>query len=139
VTDPRADPHLALLSALAHGNGPGGAEVAAAALAAASGLPEDEAAMLGEVLWASLGEAARRALEALMDITKWKEQSALYREGEARGRAEGLRKAIVDLCDVLGVAVGPERQARLDVLSADELDALRLALKQYRRWPDGPR
>jgi hypothetical protein len=163
VTDPRADPHLALLSALAHGNGPGGAEVAAAALAAAAGLPEDEAAMLGEVLWASLGEAARRALEAQMDITKWKEQSALYREGEARGRAEGeargraegeargraegeahgraegLRAAVVDLCEVLGLAVSPERQARLDAMSAAELEALRLALKRHRGWPEEPR
>jgi putative restriction endonuclease len=56
-------------------------------------------------------------------------------EGEAKGRAEGLHVAIADLCELLGIALGPKRRARLAVLSVAELDALRAALKRHRRWP----
>jgi hypothetical protein len=147
LTDPQADPHLVTLSALAHGHAPDGVAVATAAFAAVARLPEDEAAMLGDALWASLGEATRKALEAQMDINKWKEHSVLYREGEAKGlskglskgrdegRIEGLRTAIADLCELLGIAIGPVRRAQLQAMSAAELDALRAELKQRRRWP----
>jgi hypothetical protein len=61
--------------------------------------------------------------------------------GEARGRAEGeaegLRTAVTDLCELLRIALGPKRRARLATMNAAELDALRLALKRTRRWPAG--
>ena len=56
-------------------------------------------------------------------------------EGEARGRAEGLRAAIADLCEVMGLPFEPERRASLETLGVAELEALRAALKQHRRWP----
>src|SRR5687768_776526 len=58
-------------------------------------------------------------------------------EGRAEGKAEGLRTAVTALCEVLGVALGPARRARLEAMGVGELEALCDALKQTRRWP-GP-
>jgi putative restriction endonuclease len=59
-------------------------------------------------------------------------------EGKREGRAEGLRTAVADLCELLGIALSPSRQARLEAMGVDELEALRLALKRTRRWPGVP-
>jgi hypothetical protein len=105
-------------------------------------------------LQAELGPAWSRALgtETIMATWDWKATYARFeaetlskakaqglREGRAdglaKGKAEGLRLAIGDLCELLGVALGPKRRARLAAMSADELEALRLALKRHKRWP----
>ncbi|HEU4408901.1 MAG TPA: hypothetical protein VFS43_26805 [Polyangiaceae bacterium] len=126
VRDPTADPHLATLSALAHGNEPGGHEVVLAALGAAERLGGDEGAMLQQIIWASLGEAARRALEAMMDYEKVKAISPFYREGLERGqregKAEGLREgeargkaaALVAVLAARGLEVDGETRARIE-------------------------
>jgi uncharacterized protein len=57
------------------------------------------------------------------------------REGEAKGKAEGLRVAVLDLCEAFGVEVTAEQRARLEAMGVGELEALRAALKQTRRWP----
>jgi len=54
--------------------------------------------------------------------------------GREEGREEGLRAAVRDLCDVLGIAVGPERESRLLAMHTAELDELRARLKRDRRW-----
>jgi hypothetical protein len=59
-----------------------------------------------------------------------------FREGEAWGKAEGLRAAVLDSCELLGVEPTGEQWARLGGTGAGEFEALRLALKQTRRWPD---
>ena len=51
-------------------------------------------------------------------------------EGEARGRAEGLRVGICDLCEVLGVAMTAKRRAEIERLDADGLTALSDAIKR---------
>jgi hypothetical protein len=70
-------------------------------------------------------------------VTQW--ENRLLREGEARGKAEGiaegLRRAVEALCGVLGIALSPARQARLAAMGVDELEALCQALQQQRRWP----
>ncbi len=82
------------------------------------------------------------------DLVKFGEDRGLERglergraEGEAKGRAEGeaagARAAVADLCELLGIALGPRRRARLEAMGAGELTALRTALKQHRRWPTG--
>ncbi len=61
------------------------------------------------------------------------------REGEARGlregEARGLRAAVLDLCEAFGLAPTREQRERLAEMGPGELEALRLALKQTRRWP----
>lgn len=60
-------------------------------------------------------------------------------EGLAEGRAEGLaalRRAVRDLCEVLGIEWTDARAAATEVMDVPALDALRAALKRDRRWPE---
>jgi predicted transposase/invertase (TIGR01784 family) len=57
------------------------------------------------------------------------------REGEARGKAEGLRAAVLDLGEAFGLAPTEGQRAQLEAMGVGELEALRRALKQTRRWP----
>ena len=69
VTDPAEAarrPELAVLSAMAHGEGELGAAIAAAVLPAVARLSDDRARFYGDLVLNSLNEAARRALEAMM-------------------------------------------------------------------------
>ncbi|HEU4404300.1 MAG TPA: hypothetical protein VFS43_03275 [Polyangiaceae bacterium] len=95
---------------------------------------------------ASAGEAVVAALKArhvpALEALEAKSKAEGRAEGEARGRAQGeakgLRSAIADLCELLGIALGPARCARLEAMSVGELDALRADLKRRRRWPRRP-
>jgi hypothetical protein len=57
------------------------------------------------------------------------------RQGRLEGEARGLRTAVLDLCEVLTVELTAERRAHVASLDLPALEALRLALKQTRRWP----
>jgi uncharacterized protein len=57
------------------------------------------------------------------------------REGEARGKAEGLRAAVLDLCEAFGLEPTGEQRAALEAMGVGELEALRAAIKQTKRWP----
>ena len=48
----------------------------------------------------------------------------------------GRRLAVEDLCEVLGIELTPERQARMTEMSSEALDELRAAIKAGREWPD---
>jgi flagellar biosynthesis/type III secretory pathway protein FliH len=56
-------------------------------------------------------------------------------EGLRDGKAEGLRAAVTDLCELLGIELTGERQARLAALDLAGLTALRQHLKTHRTWP----
>jgi uncharacterized protein len=64
--------------------------------------------------------------------------------GEARGKAEGLREgeakglraAVLDACELLGIVPTEAQRAGLEAMNVAELGALRQALKRGRRWPD---
>jgi hypothetical protein len=78
-------------------------------------------------------------------VTQW-EQSLLRKgkaegkaEGLLEGKAEGLRAAVLDLCEVLGVELTASRRAHVGAMEVGELEALRRALKQTRRWPRAAR
>lgn len=55
-------------------------------------------------------------------------------KGLTAGLKEGLRRTVRDLCDLLGIEVGPEREARLQTMRTAELESLRAQLKRDRRW-----
>jgi hypothetical protein len=66
----------------------------------------------------------------------------LRHQGEIDGLREGreevlrvARQAILDLCEVLGLAVTEERRADLQARDLPGLDALRTHLKTHRAWP----
>jgi Uma2 family endonuclease len=50
------------------------------------------------------------------------------------GRAEGLRVAVLDLCEAYGIELTAERARAVDAMTIDELSALRARLKAERRF-----
>jgi hypothetical protein len=82
-------PELAVLSLLVHGHAPEALDIARAALAGARGLDEERAALYVDLVFASVGEAARRVLEALMANGTYQYQSEFAKRYVAQGRDEG--------------------------------------------------
>lgn len=98
VTDPEEAarrPEMGVLSALAHGNSEAGAAIAAAVLPAVLDLDDDRARLYGDLVYTSLNQAARHALEAMMKGYEYQSDFAKkfvaqgLSEGLTRGRAEG--------------------------------------------------
>lgn len=57
-------------------------------------------------------------------------------EGRQEGESRGLRAAVLDLCEVLGLSVSAAEHAALERLDIPALSALRDHLKRHRAWPD---
>jgi hypothetical protein len=57
------------------------------------------------------------------------------KEGRKAGRKEALRTGIRDLCEILDLALSPERNAAIDAMAEAELLALRDHLKRRRCLP----
>lgn len=55
-------------------------------------------------------------------------------EGKRQGLTVGLRRAVLDLCEVLGIEVTAERQAELAAAEPAEIEALCERIKRERRW-----
>jgi hypothetical protein len=87
-------PELAVLSAMAHGETDQGTTIAAAVLPAIQGLDDDRARFYHDLVYNSLNEAARRALEAMMKGYEY--QSDFAKKYVAQGRAEGLSEGRAD-------------------------------------------
>jgi hypothetical protein len=60
---------------------------------------------------------------------------AVRAESEAKGKAAGLRLAVLERCEVLAIVPTPEPCTLLEATGLGELEALRQALKQTKRWP----
>lgn len=143
-----AAPELAVLSAQMHGASERGAEVALVAFEAISaaflGTDDDRLRIYADLVHSSLSGAVRRSVEAIMASGNYEYQSEFAKryvsqgraEGKAEGIIEGLQTAVLDLCELLGIKLGAARRTQLEAMNVDELEALRLALKQNRRWPD---
>ena len=92
----KADPELAVLSAVAHGADEDfekSARIALAAQAALLDLDADRSLMYHDMLLAGLSEAAREVLQAMMpDRYEYQSDFAKrhYAQGQAQGQAEGL-------------------------------------------------
>ena len=130
----RADPELAVLSAMAHGQDADigkAARIAAAAHAASQALDEDRARLYGDLVMASLSKAARRELQ-LMDPAKYEYQSEFARryvaqgkaEGKAEGNVEGRAALLMRLLSRRFGALPAETRARISTASVEELDAM---------------
>ena len=124
----RADPELAVLSAMAHGQDADvdkALRIAVAAMAASVGLDAERSTLYFDLVAASLGAAARKALQS-MDLTKYEYQSEFARryiaQGEARGDAKGRAELVLKL---MAIRFGPPTQevvARVRAASVAELD-----------------
>jgi hypothetical protein len=98
--------------------------------------------------WALRAHYEQR-IKAEMDERSWRadhlelwesERQKLEEEKQKlRERAEqaeqAARQAVLDMCELLGIAVTAERQALLEKLDLGGLEQLRQHLKQQRAWP----
>ena len=103
-SEARKAPELAVLSVQAHGQEKGGLAIAVAAIVAAHGLDDAKATLYTDLVFASLSDNTRRALEEYMRSGNHAYQSDFARkyfgqgkaegkaEGEAKGKAEALLK-----------------------------------------------
>ncbi|WP_394836898.1 hypothetical protein LVJ94_08315 [Pendulispora rubella] len=132
IVDPaeaRSAPELAILGIMAHGKheDPERAlEMATAAIAACHELEDDRALPYSELVFLSLGQVAKIALERLMAGAPFEYQSdfALKHRGEGRaeGKAEGKAASVLTVLRARGVAIADEQKAR--VLACRDLDQL---------------
>lgn len=123
-------PELAVLSALAHAEGPRGRAVARAAIAAAAHLDEERARLYADLVLSALGAAARAVLEELMQSGKYEYQSEFAKHyiavGEAQGRAQGEAlglekgealgeaKSVLIVLEARGLAIPTDARARIE-------------------------
>ncbi|HEU4410014.1 MAG TPA: hypothetical protein VFS43_32465 [Polyangiaceae bacterium] len=100
--------------------------------------PEEAYLLKAEAQWES---AKREARDEGRDEGRREGRDEGRREGKDEGRregeAKGLRTAVLDLCELLGLAVTDAQRAALEAMGVGELEALRQAIKQTRRWPEG--
>jgi hypothetical protein len=113
VTDTQralADPELAVLSAMAHGESDDtflAAQIAQAAIAASIGLDPDRSVLYFDMVLASLSVAARTSLQA-MDPANYEFQSEFAKRYLSQGRAEGRAEGEVTLLSKqLSLKFGP--------------------------------
>jgi hypothetical protein len=110
VTDPvvaAQEVELSILSAMAHGNGPDGRAVLAAAFAAIERLDPEHAAVYFQIVWKVLREPMQRALEALVMERQVEGEATFppfmqkliergFRDGEHKGLRDGEHKGLRD-------------------------------------------
>jgi hypothetical protein len=114
VTDPEEAarrPELGVLSAMAHGDTGEGATIAAAVLPAVRELDEDKARFYYDLVYNSLNEAARRALEAVMKGYEY--QSDFAKKYVAEGRVQEAARALLTVFRARGIAVPDSIRERI--------------------------
>jgi hypothetical protein len=102
---------LGVLSAMAHGQSDEGLSVAKALLPAIDALDEERARFYYDLVYNSLNEAARRALEEMMKGYEY--QSDFAKKYVAQGRAEANAQAVLTALRVRSIAVTDEERARI--------------------------
>jgi len=126
VTDPveaARRPELGVLSAMAYGETDQGASIAGAVLPAIKGLDDERARFYYDLVYNSLGEAARRALEAMMKGYEYQSDFAKKYvaqgrdqgrdEGRVEGRVEEAARAVLTALRVRGITVPEATRERI--------------------------
>jgi len=123
VTDPveaEKETELAILSAVAHGNGPNGLAVVTAALTALGRLDQEHAAVYFQIIYNALRDPMRRALEALVMERQTEGKATfppfaqqIFDRGELRGRTEEAARAVLTALRVRGISVPDESRERI--------------------------
>ena len=122
VTDPTEAarrPELGVLSAMAYGATEQGASIAGAVLPAIERLDDERARFYYDLVYNSLNEAARRALEAMMKGYEYQSDFAKKYvaqgrdQGRVEGRAEEAARAVLTALRVRGIAVPEATRERI--------------------------
>jgi hypothetical protein len=101
-------PELAVLSAMLHGHGVDAVAVAEAALAASRGLEDERSRLYADLVLASVDDAARAILEAVM-ASGYQYQSDFARRYVAQGKAE----AVLGVLQARAIDVPEDMRARI--------------------------
>lgn len=127
TTDPTAaerEVELAVLAAVAHGNGPNGMAVVRAAVHALGRLDLDHAAVYFQIIYDALREPMRRALEALV-MERQSQGKATFppfaqkifergiSEGFHDGELKGKRELLLRLLERAGIALSTNERDRI--------------------------
>jgi len=115
VTDPDAAaqrPELGVLSAMAYGDTEQAATIAEVVVRAIGRLDDERAKFYNDLVYASVNEAARRALEAMM-IKGYEYQSDFAKRYVAQGRAEEAARSLLTVLRVRGIPVPDAARERI--------------------------
>lgn len=115
LTDPAeavAEPERAVLSGMAHGDGPHSDAVLNAVLAGLSKSDDERRALYTDLVAAALSHAGQRRLEEIM-ATTYKYQSNFARKYVEQGEARGEARALLMFLRELGVSVTDEVRDRI--------------------------
>ena len=113
-------PELGVLSAMAHGETERGAAIASVVLPMLGGLDDERARFYYDLVYNSLNEAARKALDAKMKGYEY--QSDFAKKYYGQGRAEGAAHSVLRLLQARGVAVSEAQRDR--ILAEKDLERL---------------
>jgi hypothetical protein len=122
----RANPELAVLSTMAHGQGTNTEEsvrIAMVAEMASTGLDSDRSKLYFDLIMNSLSEAARHALNQ-MGAHQYEYRSEFARQYVAQGRLEGRAALIARLLTVRFGPLGADAESKVLGSSLAELDAM---------------
>jgi hypothetical protein len=126
----RADPELAVLSAMAHGKDADtqkSLRIALAAQLASADLDDDRSMLYCDLILYSLSEAARRAFQN-MRAFKYEYQSDFAKHyiglGVEKGLARGRAEIVLRLLTIRFGAPGEDVKARVAAATVAELDAI---------------
>jgi hypothetical protein len=121
-----ADPELAVLSAMAHGQDVDTGKAVQIALAARSAIvrrDHDRSKLYLDLVDQHLSEAAQRALQA-MDLRKYEYQSEFARRYVAEGEAKGRAALVIKLLTRRFGPLTQDLEARIGESSIAELDEI---------------
>jgi hypothetical protein len=120
IDSARALPELAVLSAMAHGHAAGAETIGLTALAGCKPLDNARASLYADIIYANMGEIARRALEVFMDRGNYTYQTEFakqhYGAGHHDGEVEGRRIMLLE-----------QLEERFGALPAEVLDRIQQA------------
>jgi len=119
-----------VLSVIAHAEDPEAVEIGRSALAAAAKLDEERARFYADLVYAYIGEAARKILETDMGLQNYEFQSEFAKrfiaqgraqgrdegrdEGRAEGEATGLRAALHAVAEARGFELSEAQRQRVE-------------------------
>ena len=119
----RAAPELSVLSAMAHGRGERGLEVALAALKALADLDDEYTIYYHDLVMAGLSSAVRKALEEMMFPEGYEFQSDFAKEHFGKGKAEGKAEGVLMILAARGLEVNEDARRRiLSCVDFEQLD-----------------
>ncbi|HVW39900.1 MAG TPA: hypothetical protein VHC18_00985 [Amycolatopsis sp.] len=124
VTDPEEaghSPELAVLSAMAHGEGPQRDGVLNALLVGLQTVDDERVTRYYDLVLAVLPEAARRHLEELMTTRTYEYQSDFARKYFGQGRVEGEATALLDVLAARDITITDNARTRILDCSDPEL------------------